>query len=61
MPTHYGKNNSRDFDPRLVDIVLRDFYVDDCLKSVRQEAEAINIATELPQLLQSGGGGSLPT
>ena len=50
-----ARDNSRDFDPRLVDIVLRDFYVDDCLKSVRQEAEAINIATELPKLLQRGG------
>ena len=50
-----ARDNSRDFDPGLVDVVLRDFYVDDCLKSVRQEAEAINIATELPKLLQRGG------
>ena len=50
-----AKDNASDFEPHLVDTVLRDFYVDDCLKSVPADREAITIATELPRLLQRGG------
>ena len=49
------KDHSKDFELTIINPVLQDFYVDDCLKSFRQEEEAIQMATELPRLLARGG------
>lgn len=38
-----------------VDTVLHNFYVDDCLKSVRSEEEAVSLCNDLVAILDSGG------
>ena len=52
---HTAKDNCSDFHPDTVDTVLRNFYVDDCLKSVSTEEKGIEIARELCSLLARGG------
>ena len=39
----------------MIDTVRRNFYVDDCLKSVRNEVEAIPLVSDLGELLSKGG------
>ena len=39
----------------VIDTVRRNFYVDDCLKSVRNEVEAIPLVSDLGELLSKGG------
>ena len=46
--------NSSDFSPAVLDTVKYNFYVDDCLKSVDSEAEAIGLINELIMLLRRG-------
>ena len=48
-------DNHADFSPEAVGTVERNFYVDDCLKSVESEQEAIRLSSELSQLLNKGG------
>ncbi|KAK6178189.1 hypothetical protein SNE40_012999 [Patella caerulea] len=48
-------DNQDKFSEVAVNTVLKDFYVDDCLKSVKTEFEAINLCRELRQLLSKGG------
>ena len=43
------------YSTEAVNVVLRNFYVDDCLKSIDGEQEAIHLATELCQILSKGG------
>ena len=42
----------KEFDPRIANIVLNNFYFDDCLCSVSSVAEGIEIAKKLPELLR---------
>ena len=44
-----------DFDAQTVDTVNRNFYADDCLKSVATVPEASRLASQLVQLLARGG------
>ena len=49
-----AKDNEGDFSPEVIKTVERNFYVDDCLKSVREE-EAIILAKKLRELLAREG------
>lgn len=44
-----------DFNSKAVRTVEQNFYVDDCLKSVDSEGDAIHLSSELSQLLKRGG------
>lgn len=46
-----AEDNREKFDPEVTETVKRNFYVDDCLKSVKTEASAISLAAQLNQLL----------
>ncbi|XP_038050892.1 uncharacterized protein LOC119724042 [Patiria miniata] len=48
-------DNQDQFSPEAVEIVKRNFYVDDCLVSVESEEKAVNLSDELRNLLQRGG------
>ena len=50
-----GRDNSRVFDSEVVATVDKNFYVDDCLKSVHSEERAIQMVSELRSLLSLGG------
>ncbi len=44
-----------DFSMEIKNAVLHDFYVDDFLKSTDAQEQAVNLITDLPQLLKRGG------
>ena len=48
-------DNSQLFDSEAINTVKRNFYVDDCLKSVPGEEEAIRLTDDLRRLLEKGG------
>lgn len=48
-------DNNHDFSEETIDTVKQNFYVDDCLKSVETEAQAIQLYEELTTLLERGG------
>ena len=48
-------DNQDVFSKEVIDTVRRNFYVDDCLKSVRNEVEAIPLVSDLRELLSKGG------
>lgn len=48
-------DNKDDFDEEVVETVKKNFYVDDCLKSVATPARAVNVANQLRDLLSKGG------
>ena len=48
-------DNWADFNSKAVRTVEQNFYVDDCLKSVDSEGDAIHLSSELSQLLKRGG------
>ena len=50
-----AEDNRDHYSTEAVNTVLRNFYVDDCLKSIDGEQEAIHLATELRQILSEGG------
>ncbi|XP_044182749.1 uncharacterized protein LOC114952001 [Acropora millepora] len=50
-----AKDNRAEFSPEAINTVKRDFYVDDCLKSVGSEHGAISLVKELTSLLSKGG------
>ena len=50
-----AKEFGKYFDPAVTDLVLYNFYVDDCLFSVENEDKAINILKKLKSLLKKGG------
>ena len=43
------------FPPKVIETVNKNFYVDDCLKSVTDEDSAVSLVPKLGQLLSSGG------
>ncbi|XP_060567693.1 uncharacterized protein LOC132726393 [Ruditapes philippinarum] len=48
-------DNAEIFEPEVVTTVQRNFYVDDCLKSVESEQKAIKLATDLQSIMKLGG------
>ncbi|XP_053398030.1 uncharacterized protein LOC128556553 [Mercenaria mercenaria] len=50
-----ASDNAKRFPPEVVDTVNRNFYVDDCLKSVASEEKAAMLAADLQKLMQMGG------
>ncbi|XP_015761459.1 PREDICTED: uncharacterized protein LOC107340608 [Acropora digitifera] len=48
-------DNQDVFSKEVIDTVRRNFYVDDCLKSVRDEVKAIPLVPDLSKLLSKGG------
>jgi hypothetical protein len=50
-----AEDNKDEFSPLATTTVERDFYVDDCLKSVESDQIAIPLVQELRQLLSKGG------
>ena len=50
-----AEDNSDEFRPQVTNTVHQDFYVDDLLKSFQTTEEAIQMATDLPRLLERGG------
>ena len=50
-----AQDNQRVYDDETVETVLKDFYVDDCLKSVANEDQAIRLVRQLCDLLSEGG------
>ena len=47
--------NRKYFNAETIDTVNRNFYVDDCLKSVASTDEAVQLVDQLPALLRRGG------
>ena len=50
-----AEDNRREFSKDVLDTVERNFYVDDCFKSLPTKDEAISLVQELPELLSRGG------
>ena len=50
-----AEDNQEQFDKEAMEGVRRNFYVDDCLKSVGSEQEAIRLIDQLRHLLAKGG------
>ena len=50
-----AEDNKTSFDPEIVRTVKRNFYVDDCLKSVTSDERAIFLVDNLTELLRRGG------
>lgn len=50
-----AEDNQNEFPAGVVRIVRRNFYVDDCLKSLKTSQEAKTVVKELPELLSRGG------
>ncbi len=50
-----AEDNLHEFDFEVINTVKRNFYVDDCLKSVPGENEAIRLTDDLRRLLEKGG------
>ncbi|XP_052260761.1 uncharacterized protein LOC127864910 [Dreissena polymorpha] len=48
-------DNAELFDPEVGSTVHKNFYLDDCLKSLRSEENAIHLASDLKVLLSLGG------
>ena len=48
-------DNSDDFGKAISDIVMKNFYVGDCLKSAKDEDEGMNVASSLSCFLNRGG------
>ena len=49
-----AEDNKTDFEVQTVETVKKNFYVDNCLKSVKSGDEAIRMANQLCQLLSRG-------
>ena len=50
-----AQDNTGEFASEVIDTVLKNFYVDDCLKSVKCSDSAIKLREPLWKLLQKGG------
>ena len=50
-----AEDNRDQFNKEAIEAVRRNFYVDDCLKSVGSEQDAIRLIDELRHLLAKGG------
>ena len=50
-----AEDHTKEFDPETIDTVRRNFYMDDCVKSVPGDDEAVHLADVLKKLLAKGG------
>ncbi|XP_073237467.1 uncharacterized protein [Porites lutea] len=50
-----AKDNEKDFSQEAIDAVLKDFYVDDLLKSFADSERAVQVSKQLQELLARGG------
>ncbi|TWW59189.1 hypothetical protein D4764_06G0007190 [Takifugu flavidus] len=50
-----AEDNKSSFDAAVVETVLCNFYVDDCLRSVASEQEAVKLYQDLKAICQTGG------
>ena len=50
-----ARDNGSEFHTSVSSTVTKNFYVDDCLKSVKSQDEAIDLVNELQRLLRRGG------
>ena len=50
-----AEDNSDSYEPSIVETVKKNFYMDDCLKSVGSKEEAMNLYLQLTDLLKKGG------
>jgi hypothetical protein len=50
-----AEDNVNEFGQEVVEVVKKDFYVDDLLKSIPNEAKAIQLTSDLRELLLKGG------
>ena len=50
-----AEDHKADFDEEMINTVNKNFYVDDCLKSVPTISKAVNLAQQLTALLAKGG------
>ncbi|XP_078381445.1 uncharacterized protein LOC144664208 [Oculina patagonica] len=50
-----AEDNKKDFDEITIETVKRNFYVDDCLRSVPGDTEAVRLVGQLRELLAKGG------
>lgn len=50
-----ASDNAVNFKPEVISTVNRNFYVDDCLKSLESEKQAVEVSTDLRALLKLGG------
>ena len=50
-----AEDNQNKFDAKTINTLERNFYVDDCLKSVEDEKIGVNLDGRLRELLQRGG------
>ncbi|KAI2661518.1 Gag polyprotein [Labeo rohita] len=48
-------DNKDDFQVEVIETIYNNFYVDDCLKSLPSEEEAIKLATDLTEVCSKGG------
>lgn len=49
------QDGNKDFDAVTIGTIKRNFYVDDCLKSVPTNPKAVKLVSELRELLSRGG------
>ena len=49
-----ARDNERDYDKATYETVMKNFYVDDLLKSVKSEEEAVRLSKELISMLRQG-------
>ena len=52
---HTAEDQAEEFSPDAVNVVKRNFYVDDCLVSVKEEDRAVQLVDELKRMLKGGG------
>ena len=50
-----AKDNKKYYGPEVAETVMRNFYVDDCLKSAPDEESAVKLASQLIEMLKRGG------
>ncbi|XP_072178274.1 uncharacterized protein [Diadema setosum] len=50
-----SEDQDAEFSPEAVNVVKRNFYVDDCLVSVKEEDKAVQLVDELKRMLKGGG------
>lgn len=50
-----ASDNEGEFDPETIQTVNRNFYVEDCLKSVSTTEKAVRLSGQLRELLLRGG------
>ena len=50
-----AKDNAGSYSPAAIETITRNFYVDDCLKSMPTVSESINLVSELKMLVAEGG------